>query len=127
MINSDKFRRYFGCNEFKLKDPLEIQQMMLLLFESKAYKAIAEALLDIAFKELGPFDEFIKLKDCQNYNFMHLVDCRYAPPFWIKYIKNQDNKALHSIVRDLLKQKNDDGVTPIQRHLSVKSLNAKAI
>lgn len=64
MINSDKFRRYFGCNKFKLKDPLEIQQMMLLLFESKAYKAIAEALLDIAFKELGPFDEFIKLKDC---------------------------------------------------------------
>lgn len=35
---------------------------------------------------------------------MHLVECRYAPKFWLKYIKDQDDYALAEIVRDLLKR-----------------------
>ena len=58
---------------------------------------------------------------------MHLVNCRFAPAFWLKYIKGKDLKEFVKIVKGLLKEKNNSNVTPIQKHMNSKQLNPKAI
>ena len=58
---------------------------------------------------------------------MHLSQCRFAPTFWLKYIKNEDLPEFVKIVKGLLKEKNNSNITPIQKHMKSKELNSKAI
>ena len=97
------------------------------MFENKSMKSIVERFLDNAFQKLGPFDALLRKKNENGSNFMHLVECRFAPPFWSKYLTGENGEILRQIVREMLKQKDDKGLTPIQKHLDNPQMNYKAI
>ena len=58
---------------------------MLLCFTARC-SAIAKQFLAKAFDQHGSLDKFLRNKDENGNNFMHLVECRFAPQFWTPYI-----------------------------------------
>ena len=86
---------------------------MLLRFEPKTTSGIANSFLTKAVAEHGPLDQFLRHEDENGDNFMHLVECRFAPPFWKPFVKDQDLERLKNVARDLLGLKNNNGKTPV--------------
>lgn len=66
----------------------------------------------------GPLDEVLMMQDDQNNNFMHYLECKYAPKFWLKFIEDENEQNLANITRKLLKLKNNSNLTPIQELLN---------
>ena len=57
---------------------------------------------------------------------MHLVECRFAAPFWTPYVQDQDVERLKDIAKELLGCKNKNGKTPILKLLESPNPNFKA-
>lgn len=54
-------------------------------------------------ENLGTLEWCLDEKDKSGNNFMHLTDCRFAPPFWKPFVKDKSEAILKQITKDLLK------------------------
>ena len=90
MFDSDTFKEYFGSSQHMPKKSLEIQQLCLLHFETQTAKNISVSLLKKAQAEgnIGYLDDYLDEVNEKGENFMHLVECRFAAPFWNPYMKD---------------------------------------
>lgn len=48
---------------------------------------------------------------------MHLLQCRFAEPFWKPFIKPDEMSNLKDTIKKLLKHKNEKGLTPLEKTL----------
>lgn len=71
-------------------------QLFICSFDGAGRRKISESLYKLT-KEVNKEEyldnHFDKKNECGE-NFMHLVECRYAPPFWMEFLKNGDESKL---------------------------------